>query len=275
MTVPKNLFTRLVLLSVFYGCFLQSTSATLRGTTKTRVSPSTSSKTPYVPHNKQKRRLQDELAEELFFSVTYRDFLPSTCYFGLGSEALEAIQLDAWDISLEPSNEDDTCGLLHDIQGWRDNFLDQVVLGHPDFEAHSQLTSGQQCDNPNHVPVGSCVVEDGPTGVVLLDDLENDDAGIPKPVYCLPGDEDRCGFVQSSANNGRSPQTQSQKKFFDLWYSVDDLRYSKRIGQRLAFLLVDAESGEYRFDSDSDNDAPDFGEDTTPNFFAPLNRFKE
>eukprot|EP00924_Labyrinthula_sp_SR-Ha-C_P001076 augustus_masked-scaffold_7-processed-gene-12.52-mRNA-1 protein AED:1.00 eAED:1.00 QI:0/-1/0/0/-1/1/1/0/899 len=206
--------------------------------------------------------------DELFFSATYRDFLPSACYFQLENTTLEGIQKAAWDTTSDPSNLGN-CAELQANDAWKKLFLSGFIRGHPDFETINQGLIVPRCSQGGvapgiNFPTGSCRVQHGDLAPMLKDFLEPNHAGIPKPVYCQSEPNSQCGKY----NNGRS--TSSNKFYFDLWYS-DDLMYNKRIGQRLRL----KESGDNRFIfANGDNDAPDFGTDPNTNFFGPIDRFK-
>ena len=215
---------------------------------------------------------------ELFFSVTYRDFLPSSCYYAFDDDDLEQIQKDAWEVNIEPElSSQARCALLAANTGWESSLLNREILGHPDFEPAEQMTNANQCQSGNNganFPRSTCRDEPGAgdDAAIIKEELAIASSGLPKPIYCKDEPNSRCGRITDDPGGGRSGFTQTRKEYFDLWYSIDDPRYSKRIGQRLK-LTETSDPGVFKFDSKEDNDAPDFG-DTTLNFFGPLDRFK-
>ena len=227
-----------------------------------------------------------EPPEDLFFAVTYRDFLPSACFYATRNDDIIAIQKDAWGNGREPVQDvQDHCDVLFDNNLiWQDAINSGLISGHPDFEADGQFINQALCTEGVEgvdFPTGTCIFQEGPEFSIIKPDLVVGDNGLAKPVYCKDGPEDRCGFVVS---NNEVNQTQTQKKFFDLWYN-DDLTFNKRIGQKLRLGLVDPVNGRYQFDSgqeadgvndarDGEIDAPEFG-DLNLRHFGPLDRFKK
>eukprot|EP00924_Labyrinthula_sp_SR-Ha-C_P003002 snap_masked-scaffold_58-processed-gene-0.54-mRNA-1 protein AED:1.00 eAED:1.00 QI:0/-1/0/0/-1/1/1/0/908 len=209
--------------------------------------------------------------KELYFSVTYRDFLPSACLFKLGDEKkLNGLEIfkDIWEINKYGSMSEissaaksrcDVLLLSTEDNKFKSALEEGEISGHPDFELQFFVTASQPCSWD--FPSRSCINEGNRTNIGLVKSyLIPSHAGIPKPVYC--SDTERCGLQDYRVYNQKSDNlyTQSNKEYFDLWYR-DNRTFNRRVGKTLKLSSEDGIS--FVYDSFFDDD-----------FFGPLNEYK-
>ena len=165
------------------------------------------------------------------------------------------------------------CPLWRDIQ---DGFLD----GHPDFEV-GRYVYAQGCSGYNDfttLPENggmSCIDKVygpawGNLSKIVEDYLVEDEAGIPKLVYCKNpkfaayGDM-RCGSLESNNTYPRLAAT-AGREYFEYWYT-DEPKYNMRVGFKLE-LGRNETTGQYIFSSGvASYFSPEGGS------FHPLNQF--
>jgi len=181
---------------------------------------------------------------ELLYSVTYRDFLPSFC---MRPEEYPGFTNDG---DADASWVEDAAAMGYGCPGGEFEFL-----GHPDFEVRYgafgvtgyswNLSEAIDSNSINNPPISTIV--DRVRGVELAS------SGLPKPRYCVGLDSnERCGV--SSADPVFSITSGSRN--FEEWFN--DGPRSRRKGQILRVPSIS--DGVYRFDSDTDSGG----------FFGPL-----
>jgi len=235
---------------------------------------------------------------EAVFKITYRDFLPAACYYARvgGQYNLTNTNLlnVAWSQPVttnpgsDPLSDKSHCDpQMSDF--WIENWLDPgFIRGHPDFQSNGVKSSFDRCRTANvfnkctNFPVCTCEEEYAHDASVINRTLVPHHSGLMKPEYCFGSNDQRCGYMYvrtgfSASDIGVVPlnskhYTQSSKDYFDLWYH-DNIVYNKRVGQKLR--LRDVGANKLEFDSDSDNDMHEYGDDLNLNFFGPMDRFND
>ncbi|GBG34828.1 Protein psiR [Hondaea fermentalgiana] len=221
----------------------------------------------------------DSQAEQIVYSVTFRDFMPSGC-------VPKDEYCSAWGVT-----DESTCNLFTGVKReWYDyeDPSDPAITGFTVPASNSQTSLGTYCPYWEHQRTGeigghpdfeaygkgsfyvdgpSCQIGDGCSSKISATVNETaaiSDSGLPKVQYCSSG---RCGQDESSGL-----YTTTNATYFASWFN-DDPKYNKRVGRKMILTYRDAEDW-YEFDaSNADYDGDGSLSNSGDPYFVPLKEY--